>query len=233
MGIEPFEPDADPERASALSALLQGERPWEGVDPIAQVYAGHQFGVYVPRLGDGRALLLGQAQVGERHYDLQLKGSGPTPYSRQGDGRAVLRSTIREYLASVALQGLEIPTTHALCLIASDHPVYRETPETGALLLRVAESHVRFGTFEYFCHSEQHAHLRTLLEETVARDFPSLSEGLASARRDAPAPAEAPLDLRQVVPCPELAVAFFAEVVRRTAHLTGEWQAATTAACSG
>jgi len=225
LGFEPFDPDAEPERAAALTALLQGELPWSGVEPLAQVYAGHQFGVYVPRLGDGRALLLGQVRVGERHYDLQLKGAGPTPYSRQGDGRAVLRSTIREYLASVALEGLGIPTTHALCLIASDHPVYRETPETGALLLRVAESHVRFGTFEYFCHSEQHVHLRTLLEATVERDFPALREQLEGARRSGPAPSEAPLDLRQVVPCPELAVAFFAEVVRRTAHLTGEWQA--------
>lgn len=225
LGLEAFEPEAEPARAAALCDLLQGGRSWEGVDPIAQVYAGHQFGVYVPRLGDGRALLLGQARVGERHYDLQLKGAGPTPYSRQGDGRAVLRSTIREYLASVALQGLGVPTTHALCLIASEHPVYRETPETGALLLRVAQSHARFGTFEYFCHSEQHSHLRTLLEATVERDFPELREVLAQTRRDAPAPVEAPLDLRQVVPCPELAVAFFAEVVRRTAHLTGEWQA--------
>ena len=222
LGIDPLAPGEEGGRA--LCDLLQGERAWEGVDPIAQVYAGHQFGVYVPRLGDGRALLLGQARVGDRHYDLQLKGAGPTPYSRRGDGRAVLRSTIREYLASVALRGLGIPTTHALCLIGSDHPVYRETPETGALLLRVAESHVRFGTFEYFCHSEQHAHLRTLLEATVERDFPQLADVLARARRDAPAPTEAPLDLREVVPCPELAVAFLREVVRRTGHLVGEWQ---------
>jgi protein adenylyltransferase len=225
LGLDSFEPGVDPERAAALTALLQGERSWPGVEPLAQVYAGHQFGVYVPRLGDGRALLLGEAKVGASSYDLHLKGAGPTPYSRQGDGRAVLRSTIREYLASVALQGLGIPTTHALCVIASDHPVYRETPETGALLLRVAQSHVRFGTFEYFCHSEQHAYLRALLEFSVERDFPSLASALAQARRDCPAPAEAPLDLRQVVPCPDLAVAFFAEVVRRTAHLVGEWQA--------
>lgn len=225
LGLKPFDPGTDPERAAALAELLQGERAWEGVDPIAQVYAGHQFGVYVPRLGDGRALLLGEAQVGGCHYDLQLKGAGPTPYSRRGDGRAVLRSTIREYLASVALHGLGIPTTHALCVVASDHPVYRETPETGALLLRVAESHVRFGTFEYFCHSEQHAHLRTLLETTVERDFPSLAGVLEATRRNAPGPSEAPLDLRQVVPCPELAVAFFREVVQRSAHLVGEWQA--------
>lgn len=225
LGLEPFGPQAEPERALALTELLQGQRSWAGVDPIAQVYAGHQFGVYVPRLGDGRALLLGQAEVEGGHYDLHLKGAGPTPYSRQGDGRAVLRSTIREFLASVALQGLGVPTTHALCVIASDHPVYREVPETGALLLRVAQSHVRFGTFEYFCHSEQHAHLRTLLEATVERDFPALREVLLRTGRDAPAPPEQPLDLREVVPCPSLAVAFFAEVVRRTAHLVGEWQA--------
>lgn len=223
LGLEPFEPAAEPERAAALVEALQGG--WPQAAPLAQVYSGHQFGVYVPRLGDGRALLLGQVNAPSGHFDLQLKGAGPTPYSRMGDGRAVLRSSVREYLASAALRGLGIPTTHALCLIGSEHPVFRERPETGALLVRVAQSHVRFGTFEYFCHSEQHAHLRLLLESTVERDFPQLSEVLERTRRDAPAPAQPAADLREVVPCPELAVAFFREVVRASAHLVGEWQA--------
>lgn len=222
LGLEAFSPETDPTRAAALVEALQG--PWAGAAPIAQVYAGHQFGGYVPRLGDGRALLLAQVEGPRGHFDLQLKGAGPTPYSRMGDGRAVLRSSVREYLASVALRGLGIPTTHALCLIGSDHPVYREREETGALVLRVAESHVRFGTFEYFCHSEQHAHLRLLLEATVERDFPQLRALLEQTRRDAPAPQAPAGDLREVVPCPELAVAFFREVVRKSAHLVGEWQ---------
>src|SRR5205085_9358303 len=109
-----------------------------GMGPLAMVYAGHQFGVYVPQLGDGRAILLGEVrnEQGEKWY-LHLKGAGLTPFSREGDGRAVLRSTIREYLCSEAMHGLGIPTTRALCIVGSDHQVYREQVETGAMLVRM------------------------------------------------------------------------------------------------
>src|SRR5690606_4691893 len=117
-----------------------------GMEPLALLYAGHQFGVYVPQLGDGRAILLGEvvSEQGGR-WDLHLKGAGRTPFSRDGDGRAVLRSTIREYLCSEAMHALGIPTTRALSIVGSREPVYREQIETGAMLLRVAPSHVRFG----------------------------------------------------------------------------------------
>src|SRR5678816_526918 len=110
------------------------------------LYAGHQFGVWVPQLGDGRAILLGEVvnDRGER-WDLHLKGAGQTRFSRMGDGRAVLRSTIREYLASEAMHGLGIPSTRALSIVASDEVVYREIPEPAAALIRLAPSHVRFG----------------------------------------------------------------------------------------
>ena len=179
-----------------------GARPLPGMQPFAMVYAGHQFGVYVPRLGDGRALLLGEVlnAAGER-WDVQLKGSGPTPYSRQGDGRAVLRSCIREYLCSEALHGLGIPTTRALCVLGSQEPVYREEVEKGAMLVRLSPSHVRFGTFEYFHHTGQHAHVKALADHVLARHFPHL-QGV-----------------------PDAPVRFFTEVVERTAHLIARWQA--------
>ena len=121
------------------------------------LYAGHQFGHYVPQLGDGRALLLGEVrnERGDK-WDLHLKGSGQTPFSRDGDGRAVLRSCIREYLGSEAMHGLGIPTTRALCLVGSDEEVLREEGvETAAMLLRLAPSHVRFGSFEVFYYRRQ------------------------------------------------------------------------------
>ena len=134
-----------------LLDILAGNAVPAGAAPVAAVYAGHQFGVYVPQLGDGRALLLGEVtdRAGQRH-ELQLKGAGRTPFSRGADGRAVLRSTIREYLASEAMHGLGIPTTRALAIVGSDQPVYREQIETAAVLARLAPSHVRFGSFEYF-----------------------------------------------------------------------------------
>lgn len=122
-----------------------------GMSPLAQVYSGHQFGVWAGQLGDGRGLLLGEQQLPDgRKYDWHLKGAGLTPYSRMGDGRAVVRSTVREFLASEALHGLGIPTTRALSLAVSEEPVQREQTEQGAMLVRIAESHLRFGHFEHF-----------------------------------------------------------------------------------
>jgi len=186
-----------------LVELVAGARALEGMDPLAQAYSGHQFGHYVPRLGDGRAVLLGQVEVDDRVWDLQLKGAGPTEYSRGGDGRAVLRSTIREYLAGIALAGLGIPTTRALAMVSSSTPVYREQPETGACLLRVAPSHVRFGTFEYAAYARRE-HLRELLERVIGWHFPQLAEQ---------------------APGPERTQAFLAEVTRRTAEVVARWQA--------
>ncbi len=156
-----------------LVAALTGNAPLAGADPLAAVYSGHQFGVYVPRLGDGRALLLGEV-VGsdDRHWELQLKGAGKTPYSRMGDGRAVLRSSIREFLASEAMHGLGIPTTRALAVIGSDFPVIRETVETAAVVTRLSPSFVRFGTFEYFYWTEQHDALRQLADYIIDRFYP-------------------------------------------------------------
>ena len=185
-----------------FAALFGGKALAPGMEPLAMLYSGHQFGVYVPQLGDGRAILLGEAtnEQGER-WDLHLKGAGITPFSRDGDGRAVLRSTVREYLCCAAMQGLGIPTTQALCLVGSDDTVYREQIETGAMLVRMAPSHVRFGTFEIFYYRKQHEHLRTLTDYVIDQYFSHL--------RDAD----------------EKYARFFAEVVARTATLIAQWQA--------
>lgn len=164
------------EKNTHLINAFKGIELLPQMKPIAAVYAGHQFGSYVPRLGDGRAILLGEIRD---HYgdswDLQLKGAGLTPFSRDGDGRAVLRSTIREYLCGEAMHGLNIPTTRALCMFGSDEPVYRESIETGALLVRVARSHVRFGTFEYFYYTNQHQQLYQLADHVIAEHFPEIA----------------------------------------------------------
>lgn len=140
---------------------------------VAQKYGGHQFGQWNPELGDGRGLLLGEVVTSEqKRWDLHLKGAGPTPYSRFGDGRAVLRSTIREYLASEALYHLGIPTSRALCLISSEEPVYRERPEQGAMMIRVSQSHIRFGHFEYYYHTKQTDLLQALFDYTFKYHFP-------------------------------------------------------------
>lgn len=184
--------------AQWLACCGQGQ-PLPGMQPVAQVYAGHQFGGYSPRLGDGRALLLGEqlAPDGSR-WDLHLKGAGKTPFSRFGDGRAVLRSSIREYLASEALHALGIPSTRALVLLGSDEPVYREQVESGATVLRTAPSHLRFGHFEYFAWSGQGEKIPTLIDYARRYHFPELTDGAE----------------------------LFAEVVRRTARLIAKWQAA-------
>ncbi len=169
---------------------------------LATVYSGHQFGVWAGQLGDGRALLLGEADSTEGPQELQLKGSGLTPYSRMGDGRAVLRSSIREYLCSEAMFHLGIPTTRALAVVGSPLPVRRESTETAAVVTRVAPSFLRFGHFEHFTHTaEDLATLQRLVDATIESFYPEL--------------------LGQ----PRPVAALLEAVTRRTARLVAAWQA--------
>ena len=185
----------------ALEAFA-GNRPLAGSAPLASVYSGHQFGVWAGQLGDGRAHLLGEVQTpGGDWLELQLKGSGLTPYSRMGDGRAVLRSSIREFLCSEAMHGLGIPTTRALCLTGSDQPVRREEIETAAVVTRVAPSFIRFGHFEHFSHHDQHNSLKKLADFVIDHHYPEC--------RSAAQPY----------------AALLAAVTRRTAALIAQWQA--------
>jgi len=156
------------ESAGALEAFT-GNVHIPGTEPLASVYSGHQFGVWAGQLGDGRAILLGETAAG---LEVQLKGSGLTPYSRMGDGRAVLRSSIREFLGSEAMHGLGIPTSRALCVTGSDAPVRRETIETAAVVTRVAPSFIRFGHFEHFSARGQYGELRTLADYVIDRYYP-------------------------------------------------------------
>ena len=155
-------------QTEAFVKFLNGEHEVEGSDTFAMCYAGHQFGYFVPRLGDGRAINIGTLDK----YHLQLKGAGMTEYSRNGDGRAVLRSSIREYLMSEAMQGLSIPTTLCLGLIGSEHEVRREKIEKGAIVCRVSSSWVRFGTFEYFAHQGMFKELEALADYVIDENFP-------------------------------------------------------------
>ena len=159
-----------------VAALAGNTRP-EGADPIAAAYAGHQFGQFVPQLGDGRAVLLGEVidRTGIRR-DIQLKGSGPTPFSRRGDGRAALGPVLREYLVSEAMAALGIPTTRALAAIATGEPVIRETVLPGAVLTRVAASHIRVGTFQFFAARGDGEALRALADHVVARHYPAAAQ---------------------------------------------------------
>jgi len=184
---------SDPRFAAAMAGYL----PLEGFQSLAMVYSGHQFGIWAGQLGDGRALLIGQVRNrrGEL-WDIQLKGSGRTPYSRFGDGRAVLRSSIREYLCSEAMARLGISTSRALSLVATGEAVYREKPEPGAVIARLAQSHVRFGHFEHFHYAGKTGQVRALMDHVIAEHMPGL---------DYPA--------------------FFGEVVRRTAVMIAHWQA--------
>lgn len=146
-------------------------------EPIASVYAGHQFGTYVPQLGDGRAVMLAEVanQQGDT-WELQLKGAGVTPYSRDGDGQAVLRSCVREYLGSEAMAALGVPTTRSLAILATGELVQREIGEPGAMLLRLAQSHIRFGTFEYFYHHD-HKALKQLADFVIQHYYPACLGG--------------------------------------------------------
>ena len=150
-----------------------GNLPIRGAHSMATVYSGHQFGVWAGQLGDGRAILLGEADTAAGPREFQLKGSGRTPYSRMGDGRAVLRSSLREFLASEAMHGLGIPTTRALMVTGSDAPVRREEVETAAVVTRVAPSFIRFGHFEHFSAREQYGELRTLADYVIDRFYPT------------------------------------------------------------
>ena len=154
-------------------AMLAGNTLPEGAEPIAQAYAGHQFGGFVPQLGDGRAVLLGEivAPDGAR-FDIQLKGAGPTPFSRRGDGRAWLGPVLREYLISEFMAAFGIPTTRALAAVATGERVIRETLLPGAVLTRVAASHIRVGTFEFYAARGDKARLQLLADHVIARHYP-------------------------------------------------------------
>ncbi|MFN2327730.1 MAG: YdiU family protein [Chromatocurvus sp.] len=158
-------------------AVLAGNALPEGAAPIATVYAGHQFGQFNPQLGDGRALLLGEVvdRDGKR-FDLQLKGSGRTPYSRSGDGRSPLGPVVREYLVSEAMHALGVPSTRALAAVTTGERVIRSKVEPGAILARVASSHIRIGTFQFFAAREDLDALRTLVDHVLARHYPEAAE---------------------------------------------------------
>jgi len=197
IGLDPNEA-ANPE----FVKYFTGNKLLPNSEPISAIYAGHQFGTFVPQLGDGRAILLGEAvnDQGER-FDIQLKGAGMTPFSRMGDGRAVLRSTIREYLCSEAMHHLGIPTTRALCIVGSDAPVHRETVETSAVLTRLAPSHVRFGSFELFYYRGQYEQVRTLADYVIKEFYPDMAE------------------------TENVYLEFLRQVVHRTAKMIANWQA--------
>lgn len=191
-----------PEDAPELLSAFSGDNLPSVFSPLAMKYAGHQFGSYNPDLGDGRGLLLGElVDKSGVSFDLHLKGAGRTPYSRTGDGRAVLRSTIREYLCSEAMAGLGIPTTRALGMMTSDTPVFREGYETGALLIRVAETHIRFGHFEHLFYSNLLAEQKLLADKVIEWHFPDC------AHSDKPY------------------AAMFNEIVDRTVYMIAQWQA--------
>ena len=181
-----------------LVGILSGNRPWPGYAPIASVYAGHQFGTWAGRLGDGRAHMIAEIPRPDgKRVELQLKGSGKTPYSRGGDGRAVLRSSIREYLCSEAMHALGVPTTRCLSLVSSPLPVMREKMESAAVVCRVSPSFVRFGHFEHF--SDNGEVLQSLADHVISEHFPHL-EG------------------------PDKYASCLSEVVERTAELMAKWQ---------
>lgn len=191
-------------------AVCSGGAPLPGGDALSAVYSGHQFGVWAGQLGDGRAHLLGEVQGPAGNWELQLKGAGRTPYSRMGDGRAVLRSSVREYLAGEAMHGLGIPTTRALALVVSDEPVVRETMETAAVVTRMAPSFVRFGSFEHWGFNDRPDLLRVLADYVIDKFYPEC--------RDAPGE-HGPL------------LALLQAVALRTARLMADWQ--TVGFCHG
>jgi uncharacterized protein YdiU (UPF0061 family) len=196
--------DATLAHAPAFAEFFSGNttRDWPAEAlPYASVYSGHQFGVWAGQLGDGRALGLGEIERDGARYELQLKGAGRTPYSRMGDGRAVLRSSIREYLCSEAMHHLGIPTTRALCVIGSDQSVRREEMETAAVVTRVAPSFVRFGHFEHFYSNDRLDALKALADHVIERFHPHCKE------------ADDPY------------LALLGEAVRSTADLLAQWQA--------
>lgn len=187
--------------ATQMADYFSGNRVLPSSQPLAAVYSGHQFGVWAGQLGDGRAILLGDVIGPNGKIELQLKGAGKTPYSRMGDGRAVLRSSVREFLCSEAMAGLGIPTSRALCLVGSDYPVFRENVETAAVVTRTAASFVRFGSFEHWFYQDKEAELRQLADYVLSNFYPEL--------------------LSQENPY----AALLEEVTRRTAVMIAHWQA--------
>ena len=165
----------DPEELTTPKGveILAGNRVPVGGDPLAMAYAGHQFGTFVPQLGDGRAILIGEVidRAGTRR-DIQLNGAGPTPYSRRGDGRATLGPVLREYIVTEAMAALGIPTTRALAVVTTGEPVWRETTLPGAVLTRVASSHIRVGTFQFFAARRDVDAIRRLADHVIARHYP-------------------------------------------------------------
>ncbi|HZO94050.1 MAG TPA: YdiU family protein [Candidatus Baltobacteraceae bacterium] len=185
-----------------FAALVSGNALVRGMEPVAAIYGGHQFGVWAGQLGDGRAILLGEVRTANGDaWELQLKGGGKTAFSRFADGRAVIRSTVREFLASEAMDALGVPTTRALAMSAGDEPVLRETVERAATVLRMAPSFVRFGSFEIFHYRKQHAEVKALADYVIDRFFAACGHGDDRYAR------------------------FFATVVERTAELMAHWQA--------
>lgn len=206
--VEALEIPADTLKTSEFAEVFAGNRLLPGMQPFAACYGGHQFGQWAGQLGDGRAISLGEVvnSHGER-WELQLKGAGLTPYSRHADGRAVLRSSIREFLCSEAMHHLGVPTTRALSLVETGEPVIRDMmydgnarPEPGAIVCRLAPSFIRFGNFEIFAARGDLLSLEKLLDFTIARDYPHL-EGDTAARR----------------------AAWFDEVAARTARMVAHW----------
>lgn len=160
-----------------MAEVFSGNKILEGSEPIALIYAGHQFGYFVPQLGDGRAVLLGEViDVNGQRRDIQLKGSGLTPYSRRGDGRATLGSMIREYIISEAMHSLGIKTTRCLALVTTEESVLRSNITPGAVLTRVAESHIRVGTFEYFAARGDLKSIKILADYAINRHYPRAIE---------------------------------------------------------
>ncbi len=197
----------------AFLKIMSGAQPLPRGRTLAAAYSGHQFGVWAGQLGDGRAHLLGEVVGPSGNWEIQLKGSGLTPYSRMGDGRAVLRSSIREYLAGEAMAGLGIPTTRALAIVASDDPVYRETVETAAIVARMSPTFVRFGSFQHWARSPEN--LRRLFDHVVDTFYPECRRGPAG-QADTPSKA---------------VCRFLREVTHRTARLMADWQ--TVGFCHG
>lgn len=177
--------------AQELAEIFSGSRLPEGAEPLAQLYSGHQFGNWNPQLGDGRAVLLGESEG----YDIQLKGSGPTPFSRRGDGRSWLGPVLREYVVSEAMHALGIPTTRALAAVATGEEVFRERPQPGGVMTRVAASHIRVGTFQALYSRQDIEGLQTLLDFAISRHYPN---------------AQSPTD-------------FLAAVIDRQAELIARW----------
>lgn len=188
-------------------AIFAGQSTLEGTSPTASVYAGHQFGQYNPQLGDGRAILLGEWAVSPaKHYDVQLKGAGQTPYSRGGDGKSPVGPVVREYLVSEAMHHLGVPTTRALAAIATGDRVFRNDVEPGAVMVRVAKSHLRFGSIQYFAMTREGDGLAELVEYAAERHFPNIIA--AKGADSAAAKAQVLLE----------------ETVKRIASLVAHWQ---------